>query len=124
MADSPKDVFVAEASTTHWTGKRFVTTRRFSPSLSFNTDGFLLAAVPLHAWPGYSAPTASWRVPAGTKGSSPSSADRSQAACALRRGRMWLPACVGGPLAGGRDDEIDDRIFDVGIGSQVASLRG
>lgn len=30
----------------HWTGKRFVTTRRFSPSRSFNTDGFSLAAVP------------------------------------------------------------------------------
>jgi hypothetical protein len=30
----------------HWTGKRFVTTRRFRPSPSFNTDGFLVAAVP------------------------------------------------------------------------------
>jgi hypothetical protein len=30
----------------HWTGKRFVPTRQFSPSPSFNTDGFLLAAVP------------------------------------------------------------------------------
>lgn len=30
----------------HWTGKRFVTTRRFSPSRSFDTDGFLVAAVP------------------------------------------------------------------------------
>ncbi len=96
VADSPKEVFVAEASATHptacamrwdgskwkpfyrpdsrgecnwavsddhgglwlagtlgpgidfvhWTGKRFVTTKRFSPSRSFNTDGFSLAAVP------------------------------------------------------------------------------
>jgi hypothetical protein len=30
----------------HWTGKRFVTTRRFLPSRSFNTDGFLLAPAP------------------------------------------------------------------------------
>jgi hypothetical protein len=30
----------------HWTGERFVTTTRFSPSPSFNTNGFLLTAVP------------------------------------------------------------------------------
>jgi len=96
VADSAKDVFVAEASTSHktacamhwnaskwtpfyrpgshgacdwmvsdyhgglwfagtlgpgigfahWTGQRLVTTRRFTPSRSFNTNGFLLAAVP------------------------------------------------------------------------------
>jgi hypothetical protein len=30
----------------HWTGKRFVTTRRFLPSRYFSTSGFSLAAVP------------------------------------------------------------------------------
>ena len=30
----------------HWTGERFTTTRPFRPSQSFNTNGFLLAAVP------------------------------------------------------------------------------
>jgi hypothetical protein len=78
VADSPKDVFVAEASTTH------------------------RSACSMH-WNGR--------------------ADRSQAVCALRPGRMWLPACLGSPLAGGRNDEVNDRILDVGIRRQVAYLR-